>query len=36
VIGAHNFAPPLSDIHPILDGFIADCFEWIHDSTKAN
>ncbi len=27
VIGAHNFAPPLSDIHPILDGFIADCFE---------
>jgi len=27
VIGGHNFAPPLSDIHPILDGFIADCFE---------
>ena len=27
VIGAHNFAPPLSDIYPILDGFIADCFE---------
>lgn len=27
VIAAHNFAPPLSDIHPILDGFIADCFE---------
>jgi len=27
VIGCHNFAPPLSDIHPILDGLIADCFE---------
>ena len=27
VIGAHNFALPLSDIYPILDSFIADCFE---------
>ncbi len=27
VIGAQNFAPPLSDVYPILDGFIADCFE---------
>ncbi len=27
VIGAQNFAPPLSDVYPIIDSFIADCFE---------
>jgi D-alanyl-D-alanine carboxypeptidase/D-alanyl-D-alanine-endopeptidase (penicillin-binding protein 4) len=26
VIAAHNFAPPISEINPVLDSFVTDCF----------
>lgn len=36
VIAAHNFAPPISEINPVLDSFITDCFGAIDDGIREN
>lgn len=36
VIAAHNFAPPLCEITPVLDSFIADCFPIVDDGISEN
>ncbi len=36
VIAAHNFAPPISEINPVLDSFVTNCFGTIDDGTSGN
>ncbi len=36
VIVAHSFAPPISEINPVLDNFVTNCFGAIDDGTSEN
>lgn len=36
VVAAHNFAPPISEVNPVLDSFITNCFSVIDDGISEN
>jgi D-alanyl-D-alanine carboxypeptidase/D-alanyl-D-alanine-endopeptidase (penicillin-binding protein 4) len=36
VVAAHNFAPPISAINPVLDSFMTDCFPTVDDGINEN